>query len=160
MGELKSFVFNGEQIEKIADLIEQAENGENDPRSINYRRKLNRPKIKWVKIAIVVAIPIAVSALLILLFGILRADSLVCAATVAVLLAAYFAVLSKRAVICLIHIYQHYAPDSVRNKCRFEPSCSEYMIVAIEKYGLLRGIKRGIQRLLRCKDDNGGYDYP
>ncbi|MBE6586778.1 MAG: membrane protein insertion efficiency factor YidD [Ruminococcaceae bacterium] len=66
----------------------------------------------------------------------------------------------KRVVICSVHIYQRYAPDSIRNKCRFEPSCSEYMILAIEKYGLFKGVIKGIDRLKRCNTNDGGFDYP
>ena len=72
----------------------------------------------------------------------------------------YVAVTAKRAVICGVRIYQRFAPDSVRNKCRFEPSCSDYMILAIEKYGLVKGLRRGIGRLKRCNVNGGGFDMP
>lgn len=43
--------------------------------------------------------------------------------------------------------------------CRFEPTCSEYTINAIEKYGSARGITKGIWRILRCNPWNrGGFD--
>ena len=45
--------------------------------------------------------------------------------------------------------------------CRFEPSCSRYMIGALRKYGLLKGLARGIARVLRCHPWHpGGYDPP
>ncbi|MDE7445926.1 MAG: membrane protein insertion efficiency factor YidD [Lachnospiraceae bacterium] len=66
----------------------------------------------------------------------------------------------KRILICLVRIYQRFAPSSLRMKCRFEPSCSQYMILALEKYGAFKGLKLGIKRLTRCKVGNGGYDYP
>ena len=45
--------------------------------------------------------------------------------------------------------------------CRFEPSCSRYMIGALQKYGLVRGLARGMARLLRCHPWHpGGYDPP
>ena len=45
--------------------------------------------------------------------------------------------------------------------CRFEPSCSRYMIGALQKYGLLRGLARGVARLSRCHPWHpGGYDPP
>jgi len=56
--------------------------------------------------------------------------------------------------------YQKYAPTRIRSACRFEPSCSNYMLLAIEKYGLTRGGYQGVKRLLRCKIPNGGFDYP
>ena len=43
--------------------------------------------------------------------------------------------------------------------CRFKPTCSEYAITAIEKYGILKGGKKAIWRILRCNPRNsGGYD--
>ena len=45
--------------------------------------------------------------------------------------------------------------------CRFEPSCSRYMIGALRKYGLIRGLWKGLGRLLRCHPWHpGGYDPP
>lgn len=43
--------------------------------------------------------------------------------------------------------------------CKFYPSCSEYMIQAIKKYGCIKGIYLGIKRLLKCHPfAKGGYD--
>ena len=70
----------------------------------------------------------------------------------------YGLICMKPAVICLICIYQRYAPDSVRRKRRFEPSCSVYMIQAVEKYGVYHGIRKGINRLRRCKPGFGGFE--
>jgi putative membrane protein insertion efficiency factor len=45
------------------------------------------------------------------------------------------------------------------NACRLYPSCSVYAAQAIEKYGALKGICLGMQRLCRCHPWNpGGYD--
>ena len=44
-------------------------------------------------------------------------------------------------------------------KCKFYPTCSEYSIQAIEKYGVLKGIFLTIKRILRCNPfSKGGYD--
>ncbi len=72
---------------------------------------------------------------------------------------AYSLIFAKKGVIWLVKVYQHYAPDSTRLRCAFEPSCSVYMIMAIEKYGLFVGVWKGIRRLLRC-GPSGGIDYP
>ncbi len=46
-------------------------------------------------------------------------------------------------------------------RCRFAPSCSEYMVGAIRKDGPGRGFVRGVKRLLRCHPWHpGGYDPP
>ena len=72
----------------------------------------------------------------------------------------YFALIAKRALIWMVHLYQNKASDATRLKCVFEPSCSEYMILAVNKYGLLRGFVKGVRRLLRCHPPNGGKDCP
>ena len=70
----------------------------------------------------------------------------------------YFLV--KRAAIGTVLAYKAWAPLDVRGRCRFEPTCSTYMIMAINKYGLIRGFIKGIKRIKRCKPPNGGVDYP
>lgn len=66
----------------------------------------------------------------------------------------------KRFLIYLITVYQKYAPMHIRQACRFEPSCSNYMMMALEKYGVFKGLYKGIGRLGRCKPPNGGLDLP
>ena len=58
--------------------------------------------------------------------------------------------LRRRIVVWLIRLYQRRAPASVRLRCVLIPSCSNYMIMVIEKFGLRAGLKRGIDRLRRC----------
>lgn len=57
-------------------------------------------------------------------------------------------------------MYKAYAPLKVRNECRFTPTCSTYMLIAIRKYGLIVGIFKGVRRICRCKPPNGGEDWP
>ena len=66
----------------------------------------------------------------------------------------------KTFVIGMVLAYKSYAPKKLRDRCRFEPSCSTYMILAIEKYGLCKGFVKGIKRINRCHAPNGGVDYP
>ena len=68
--------------------------------------------------------------------------------------------LLKRFAVGLVLVYKAFAPMSLRNSCRFTPTCSTYMILAINKYGLFIGVIKGIGRLLRCKPPYGGEDYP
>lgn len=46
------------------------------------------------------------------------------------------------------------------NRCRFEPSCSDYALEAIERYGLLRGGGLAARRLLKCHPYHGGGNDP
>lgn len=44
-------------------------------------------------------------------------------------------------------------------KCKYEPTCSEYAIQALEKYGFLKGGWLSIKRILKCNPlSKGGYD--
>ena len=64
----------------------------------------------------------------------------------------------KKLLIKLIRWYQR-APLSSHSACKFYPTCSEYMIEALEYHGLLKGLGLGIWRILRCNPFNkGGYD--
>lgn len=45
--------------------------------------------------------------------------------------------------------------------CRFHPTCSEYCYQSIQKYGTIKGISKGIKRILRCHPwSRGGTDRP
>ena len=67
---------------------------------------------------------------------------------------------AKPFVILCVLLYQKYAPERIRRSCCFEPTCSNYMLQAIDKYGFLRGFIKGIGRLCRCHYPNGGIDLP
>lgn len=61
----------------------------------------------------------------------------------------------------MVRMYQYAISPIIggRNVCRFTPTCSEYTKQAIEKYGIVRGIKMGIKRISRCRPGGGfGYD--
>ncbi len=66
----------------------------------------------------------------------------------------------RRFLIGLVLLYKAFAPLDVRSQCRFVPTCSTYMIMAIQKYGIVIGVTKGIGRLIRCRPPNGGEDYP
>jgi len=72
----------------------------------------------------------------------------------------YFVFSLKKIAIFSIKVYQRYAPDDIRKRCLYTPTCSQYTILSIQKYGFLRGIIKGINRIKRCKLPNGGEDYP
>lgn len=67
----------------------------------------------------------------------------------------------KKAVIGVVKLYQHYAPEDIRRRCLFKPTCSEYAILAIKKYGLIIGlIKTYIRVVYKCRGNIYRIDYP
>lgn len=59
----------------------------------------------------------------------------------------------------LIRGYQLTISRALPPSCRFTPSCSQYTLQAVEKYGLLKGSWLGTRRILRCHPWHpGGYD--
>ena len=68
--------------------------------------------------------------------------------------------ISKFLIAC-VRFYQNWISPCLPKMCRFEPSCSQYFIEAVQKYGPLKGTLKGIWRILRCNPWNpGGYDPP
>ena len=64
-------------------------------------------------------------------------------------------------MIGLVRIYQLVLSPLLGNNCRYTPSCSQYFILAVKKYGALSGAWRGFCRILRCHPFRaGGYDPP
>jgi putative membrane protein insertion efficiency factor len=61
--------------------------------------------------------------------------------------------------VALIRAYQILISPILPRCCRFYPTCSEYTLTAIRKYGPARGILLGVRRLIRCHPFHpGGYD--
>ncbi len=64
-------------------------------------------------------------------------------------------------LIALVRCYQVGMRPILPAVCRYHPSCSEYFIGAVQKYGPLRGSWRGFCRICRCNPwYPGGYDPP
>ena len=64
----------------------------------------------------------------------------------------------KKLLIALVKWYQKRISPMTPPSCRYRPSCSNYMIVAIEKHGI-KGVLMGIARILRCHPwSKMGYD--
>lgn len=59
----------------------------------------------------------------------------------------------------LILFYKRYISSSINARCRYTPTCSMYTLDAIEEYGVIIGIFKGIGRILRCNHfAKGGFD--
>ena len=66
----------------------------------------------------------------------------------------------KKFCIKVIEFYQKRISGFFGGKCRFYPTCSEYTKQAIDKYGIIKGIFKGLKRILKCHPFNkGGIDY-
>jgi putative membrane protein insertion efficiency factor len=64
-------------------------------------------------------------------------------------------------IVLMVTIYQWTLGPLIGRHCRFQPTCSNYMIQSVQKYGALRGARKGIWRICRCHPWNpGGYDPP
>ncbi len=149
---------NGDIIETAKMLLSNLDKC--DPSSIYYQRILDRPSINWLEIILQITIPVMLFLVSTKLLLKRWKNSSLTVLITSLSLLFYILLCLKKIIICLIHIYQHFAPDSIRMKCRFEPSCSQYMILVLEKYGILKGLKMGIERLKKCKVGFGGYDFP
>lgn len=67
--------------------------------------------------------------------------------------------IGARAVIRLIRFYQRVISPLFPPSCRYTPSCSQYTLEAVTKYGAARGLFMGGRRLLRCHPFHpGGHD--
>jgi putative membrane protein insertion efficiency factor len=65
----------------------------------------------------------------------------------------------KRLLLALIRIYQYAISPLLGRRCRFFPSCSEYTVEALQKYGAVKGAGLGVKRISRCHPWNpGGFD--
>lgn len=65
----------------------------------------------------------------------------------------------KRILIAMIRFYQTSISPLTPPACRFTPTCSQYTLEAIQKYGALRGSWLGLKRIMRCHPWGGsGYD--
>ena len=65
----------------------------------------------------------------------------------------------RRMVMLPIRGYQKFISPGLPPSCRFTPSCSQYALEAVAKYGALKGSWLAARRLVRCHPFNpGGYD--
>lgn len=65
----------------------------------------------------------------------------------------------KRLVIFFIIIYRKFISPLMPPSCRFYPTCSQYAIEAISRYGVIKGGWLSVKRLMKCHPFHpGGYD--
>ncbi len=68
----------------------------------------------------------------------------------------------KKIIIFLVKLYKKSISPMFKAmgvECKYYPTCSEYTVQAIERYGCIKGIYLGIKRILKCNPfSKGGYD--
>lgn len=65
----------------------------------------------------------------------------------------------KKVLVFIISLYRMFISPIKIGKCRFYPTCSEYAIQAIDKYGPIKGTLMAGKRILKCHPFHpGGYD--
>ncbi len=67
--------------------------------------------------------------------------------------------IAAKTAVRLVRLYGKYISPLIPARCRFRPTCSEYFIEALERFGFFRGGAKGLWRILRCNPFGGsGYD--
>lgn len=62
-------------------------------------------------------------------------------------------------LVIFIGFYQKTISKILSPTCRFQPSCSQYSIDALKKYGTIKGLYLSVKRVIRCNPySSGGYD--
>ncbi|HZU26619.1 MAG TPA: membrane protein insertion efficiency factor YidD [Bryobacteraceae bacterium] len=65
----------------------------------------------------------------------------------------------RQIIIGALRLYKRWVSPLLPSACRFHPTCSEYMMEAVDRFGVLRGTGLGLARLLRCHPFHpGGVD--
>ena len=65
----------------------------------------------------------------------------------------------KKLVLAALRFYKRYVSPGLPPACRYTPTCSEYAVEAVERYGVLKGGALAVRRVLSCHPlSKGGYD--
>jgi uncharacterized protein len=66
----------------------------------------------------------------------------------------------RRIATAPVRFYQRFVSPGLPARCKYYPSCSEYAVQAVKRYGILRGVVLATWRLLRCNPwSHGGVDF-
>jgi hypothetical protein len=65
----------------------------------------------------------------------------------------------REVAVAPIKLYQRLISPMVGQRCKYYPSCSEYAVQAVQRFGILRGLVLAVWRVLRCNPwSHGGFD--
>ena len=130
----------------------------NNKRKDVLKKAVIRPKFGLYKELLQIAVFLLPIVLIAVLGGSLKLWQFIALMIAAILIFAI--VQTKNIILLMIFLYQKFAPKATRAACLFTPSCSEYMRISVQKYGVFKGVKKGFRRLKRCRPPNGGLDEP
>jgi uncharacterized protein len=66
---------------------------------------------------------------------------------------------ARTAMVAVLRAYQRWISPAFGPRCRYYPSCSEYAVQAVQRFGILRGLVLAAWRLVRCNPlSHGGFD--
>lgn len=120
-----------------------------------------RPYICWkhalTRLSLIIAGGYALSAMIVLT---LPQSGLSLVALGEVFTAALAMLTARSNALLAIRLYQRYAPEHVRQRCAMTPTCSEYAVLAILKYGMLKGCLMTHNRLRHRCNGTPITDYP
>ena len=122
--------------------------------------RFSKPKIYLSGIILNILLPIIAVLILCLLFNNFLFNNI--NQTIifgVVLLGSYVFLRLKDIAIFCVKLYQRFAPEKTRHKCGYFPTCSDYMILSIQKYGLMIGLIKGFRRIKRC-DGSHKEEWP
>ena len=136
------------------EIIEAFRNKRKD----DLKKAVIRPKFGLYKEMLQIAVFSLLTAVTAIFGSSLRLWQYTILMTVMILL--FLITQTKNIILLMIFLYQRFAPKTVRAACLFTPSCSEYMRISVQKYGVFKGVKKGFRRLKRCRPPNGGLDEP
>ncbi len=72
-----------------------------------------------------------------------------------------FVLYFRKVLIGIVRLYQRYAPEEIRRRCLFKPTCSEYTILVLQKYGVIIGLYKAYIRIFKnCRGRVYSIDYP
>ena len=67
---------------------------------------------------------------------------------------------ARAVVVAPVRFYQRFVSPAIPQRCKYHPSCSQYAVTAIRRYGILRGLVLSGWRVLRCNPwSHGGVDF-
>jgi uncharacterized protein len=67
---------------------------------------------------------------------------------------------ARAAAVAPVRFYQRFVSPAIPRRCKYHPTCSQYAVTAVRRYGILRGLILSAWRLLRCNPwSHGGVDF-